>query len=34
MIEPNTDAMPPTTTIVTSSIEWKKPAMPGVMKPM
>ena len=31
--EPNTDAMPPTTTIVTSSMEWKKSATLGVMKP-
>ena len=34
MMEPKIDAMPPTTTIVTSSIEWKKPARLGVMKPM
>ena len=27
------EAMPPNTTMVTSSMEWKKPTLPGVMKP-
>src|SRR5258706_6401721 len=32
-MEPNTEAMPPTMTMVTSSMEWKKPATLGVTKP-
>ncbi len=32
-IAPKTEAMPPTTTMVTSSMEWLKPATPGVKKP-
>ena len=31
--EPQTEAMPPTTTMVISSIEWKKSAKPGVTMP-
>ena len=30
---PKVEAMPPNTTMVTSSMEWKKPTLPGVTKP-
>ena len=30
---PNVEAIPPKTTMVTSSIEWKNVTLPGVMKP-
>ena len=33
MTAPKVDDMPPNTTIATSSMEWKKLALPGVMKP-